>query len=46
MLELTINRKSLEAIYIAYIRSLLDYADILWDNCMQQQCNEIEKNLN
>ena len=43
MLKFTINRKSLETIYFAYIRSLLEYADVLWDNCTQQQCNEIEK---
>ena len=43
MLKLTINQKSLKSIYFAYIRSLLEYADILWDNCTQQQCNEIEK---
>ena len=43
MLKFTINRKSLETIFFAYIRSLLEYADVLWDNCTQQQCNEIEK---
>ena len=43
MLKFTINRKSLETIYFAYIRSLLEYADVLWDNCTQQQCYEIEK---
>ena len=43
MLKFTINRKSLETIYFAYIRSLLEYTDVLWDNCTQQQCNEIEK---
>ena len=43
MLKFTINWKSLETIYFAYIHSLLEYADVLWDNCTQQQCNEIEK---
>ena len=43
MLKSTINQKSLETIYFAYIRSLLEYADVLCDNCTQQQCNEIEK---
>ena len=43
MLKFTINRKSFATIYFAYIRSLLEYADVLWDNCTQQQCNEIEK---
>ena len=43
MLKFTINWKSLETIYFAYIRSILEYADVLWDNCTQQQCYEIEK---
>ena len=43
MLKSTINPKSLETIYFAYIRSLLKYADVLCDNCTQQHCNEIEK---
>ena len=43
MLKFKINRKSLETIYFAYIRSLLEYADVLWDNCKPEQCNEIEK---
>ena len=43
MLKFTIDRKSLETIYFAYICSLLAYADIIWDNCSQQECNEIEK---
>ena len=43
MLKFTIDRISLETIYFTYIRSLLEYADIIWDNCLQQECNEIEK---
>ena len=43
MLKFTIDLKSLETIYFTYIRSLLEYADIIWDNCSQQECNEIEK---
>ena len=42
MLKFTINQKSLETIYFAYSRSLLEYADV---NCTQQQCNEIEKKI-
>ena len=43
MLKITIDRKLLETIYFSYIRSLLEYADIRWDNCSQQDCNNIEK---
>ena len=42
MLKFSINRKSLETIYFAYILSVFEYADVLWGNCTQQQCNEIE----
>ena len=42
MLEFTIDQKSLETIYFAYIRSLLEYAYNLWDNCSQQECTELE----
>ena len=45
MLRFTINQISLETIYFAYIRSILEYANILWDNCTHQQCNEIEKKI-
>ena len=37
------DRKSLQKLYFTFIRYILDYADIVWDNCTQQQSNEIEK---
>ena len=43
MLKLTIDQKSLETIFFTYIRSLLEYAYIIWDNCSQQECNDIKK---
>ena len=43
MLKFTIDWKSLKTIYFTYIHSLLEYADIKWDNCSQKECNEIEK---
>ena len=27
------NRKSLQTRYISFIRPLLEYADVVWDNC-------------
>ena len=44
MLKFTINQKSLETIYFAYTRSLLEYADVLWKTCTQQPCNEMGEN--
>ena len=40
----TLDRKSLETIYIAFVRPILEYADVVWDNCTQQEKHEIEKN--
>ena len=39
-----LDRKSLQKLYFTFIRSILEYADIDWDNCTQQQNNAIEKN--
>ena len=40
ILKFTIDWNSPETIYFTYIRSLLEYADIIWDNRSQQECNE------
>ena len=45
-LKFQLDRKSLQTIYISFIRPLLEYADVLWDNCTQQEANELEKNQN
>ena len=42
-LKFTLRRKSLEKIYFTFIRPILEYADIVWDNCTLQQTNELEK---
>ena len=42
-LKFKLDRKSLETIYIAFIRPLLEYADTLWDNCTQYEKDELEK---
>ena len=42
-LKFTLDRKSLEKVYFTFIRSLLEYADVVWDNCTQQQSNALEK---
>ena len=39
----TLDRKSLETIYIAFIRPILEYADVVWDNCTQQEKHDLEK---
>ena len=32
-LKFKLDRRSLQTIYISFIRPLLEYADIVWDNC-------------
>ncbi|MCG8096458.1 MAG: endonuclease/exonuclease/phosphatase family protein, partial [Candidatus Thiodiazotropha endolucinida] len=42
-LKFKLDRKSLEIIYIAFIRPILEYSDVIWDNCSQYEKNELEK---
>ena len=42
-LKFTLDRKSLQTIYFSFIRPLLEYANIVWDNCTQYEVNELEK---
>ena len=42
-LKFKIDRKSLEIIYTTFIRPILEYADVIWDNCTQYEKQELEK---
>lgn len=42
-LKFQLDRKSLQTIFISFIRPLLEYANVVWDNCTQQQSNDLEK---
>ena len=42
-LKYDLDRKSLETIYIVFIRPILEYADALWDNCTQAEKQELDK---
>ena len=37
------NRKSLETVYFSFIRHLLEYADVIWDNCSYYKKLELDK---
>ena len=39
----TLDRKFLETIYINFICPILEYADVVWDNCTQQEKYDLEK---
>ena len=45
-LKFILDRKSLQTIYFAFIRPLLEYADVVWDNCPKYESNKLEKNQN
>ena len=38
-----LNRKALEAMYFSFIRPILEYADVVWDNCTKTQEQDLEK---
>ena len=42
-LNFQLNRKSLQIIYFSFIRPLLEYADVVWDNSTQYEANELEE---
>ncbi|MCG7881047.1 MAG: hypothetical protein JAY96_05605 [Candidatus Thiodiazotropha endolucinida] len=42
-LKFTLKRRSLQKIYFTFLRPILEYADVVWDNCTQYQKNELEK---
>ena len=42
-LKFKLDRKSLETIYFSFIRPLLEYANVVWNNCTQYESNELEK---
>ena len=39
-LKFQLDRKSLQNIYLSFIRPLLKYADVVWNNCTQYESNE------
>ena len=42
-LRFKFDRKSLETIYLTFIRPLLEYVDVIWDNCTQYEKEELDK---
>ena len=41
--KFTLDRQSLEKIYVSFIRPLLEYADVVLDNCTKYEVNALEK---
>ena len=42
-LKFKLDRKSLEIIYTAFIRPLLEYGDVIWDNCTEYEKKDLDK---
>jgi hypothetical protein len=42
-LKFRLNRKSLETIYTSFIRPCIEYADVVWDNCLQADKEDLQK---
>ena len=42
-LKFILDGQSLEIIYTSFIRPVLEYADVVWDNCTQYEINALEK---
>ena len=42
-LEFKPDRKSFQIIYTSFIRLLLEYGDVVWDNCTQYEKEELQK---
>ena len=42
-LKFKLDRRSLQIIYFTFIRPILEYADVVWNNCTQSEVNELEK---
>ena len=42
-LKFRLDRRCLEVIYFSYLRPVLEYAVIVWDNCTEYEKNELQK---
>ena len=42
-LKFQLDRKSLQTMYFSFIRPLIEYADIIWDNCPNIYKEKLEK---
>ena len=42
-LKFLLDRRSLEIMYVSFIRPLLEFADVVWDNCTLYEVNAREK---
>lgn len=41
-LKYKLDRRSLEILYLSFIRPILEYACVVWDNCSDELCEKVE----
>ena len=44
MLKFKLKRQTLNQIYVSYLRPVLEYSSVIWDNCTQYEEDILEKN--
>ena len=42
-MKFILDRQSLESFYTSFIRQVLEYTDVVWDNFTQYESNALEK---
>ena len=42
-LKFILDYNSLQNIYFAFVRPIMEYADAVWDNCTKYEADELEK---
>ena len=44
MLKFKITRQSFNQIYVSYLRSIIEYASLVWDKCTNHEKETLDKN--
>ena len=42
-LKLSVRRKTLNQIYVLFLRPILEYSSVVWDNCTQYEKDRLKK---
>jgi len=42
-LKCSVRRKTLNQIYVSFLRPILEYSSVVWDNCTQYEKDRLEK---
>ena len=45
-LKYQLDRRALQTMHFSFVRPILEYADVIWDNCFDSDKNSFRKNPN